>query len=50
MSKAVRPIRADFLNQIKNIIAEAQKNALRAVDSHRVLMYWNIGKIIFEAG
>lgn len=41
-------IRKDFVNQIKGIIAEARNNALRAVDYHRVLMYWNIGKTILE--
>ena len=41
-------IRNAFLNQIRNIIAEAQQQAVRAVDFQRVLMYWNIGKTIFE--
>jgi len=41
-------IRPDFVLQIKNIIEDAQKNALRSVDFHRVVMYWNIGKNIFE--
>ena len=41
-------IRNAFLNQIRNIIAEAQEKAVRAVDFQRVLMYWNIGKTIFE--
>jgi predicted nuclease of restriction endonuclease-like (RecB) superfamily len=48
MTREIKRIRADFLNQIKSIIAEAQGNALRAVDCQRVLMYWNIGKTIFE--
>jgi len=34
--------------KIRNIIAEAQQQAVRAVDFQRVLMYWNIGKTIFE--
>ena len=41
-------IRNAFLNHIRNIIAEAQQQAVRAVDFQRVLMYWNIGKTIFE--
>lgn len=48
MTEKITSIRDAFLNQIKNIIAEAQQKAIRAVDSQRVLMYWNIGKTIFE--
>ena len=48
MTKEIPHLRKDFLNQIKSIIAEAQQNALRAVDFQRVLMYWNLGKTIFE--
>lgn len=38
----------DILVKIKSIISDAQSNAVRAVDIQRVLMYWQIGKIIFE--
>jgi predicted nuclease of restriction endonuclease-like (RecB) superfamily len=48
MNIEVSPIRKDFLNQIRTIITEARQNALRAVDFNRVLMYWHIGKTIFE--
>lgn len=41
-------IRAGFLSQIKNIIHEARHNSVKAVDFQRVIMYWNIGKSIFE--
>lgn len=34
--------------QIESIIKNAQSNAIRAVDNARVLMYWQIGKVIFE--
>lgn len=34
--------------QIQSIIANSQANAVRAVDNERVLMYWQIGKVIFE--
>jgi len=37
-----------IVNEIKNIIAGAKERAIRAVDHERVLMYWHIGKIIFE--
>lgn len=37
-----------FIGQIKEIISQAQTAALRAVDSQRVVMYWNIGRTILE--
>lgn len=33
---------------IKQIILQSRKTAIRAVDFQRVLMYWHIGKQIFE--
>ena len=48
MPDELMPIRPDFIEQIKSIIAEAQVLAVRSVDSHRVLMYWNLGKTIME--
>lgn len=48
MNNETTPIRADFVNQIKGIILEARQNAVKSVDFHRVSMYWNIGKSIFE--
>ena len=48
MAEGIVPVRKDFINQIKIIISEAQQNALMAVDFNRVLMYWNIGKTLFE--
>jgi predicted nuclease of restriction endonuclease-like (RecB) superfamily len=41
-------VKKDILEQIKGIIATAQVNAIRSVDTQRVLMYWQIGKVIFE--
>lgn len=41
-------IRKDIFQQIQGIITNAQANAIRAVDNERVLMYWQIGKVIFE--
>ncbi|KXK47091.1 MAG: hypothetical protein UZ10_BCD003000697 [Bacteroidetes bacterium OLB10] len=41
-------IKKDIFVQIQNIISNAQTKAIRAVDNERVLMYWQIGKIIFE--
>jgi hypothetical protein len=39
---------ANLTNDIKNLIAVAQEQAVKAVDFQRVLLYWNIGKRIFE--
>jgi predicted nuclease of restriction endonuclease-like (RecB) superfamily len=41
-------LRIDFIQQIQNIIANAKERAIRSVDTERVLMYWQIGKVIFE--
>jgi predicted nuclease of restriction endonuclease-like (RecB) superfamily len=37
-----------LVSQIKAVIFEAQERAIRAVDHERTLMYWHIGKYIFE--
>ena len=37
-----------LLTEIKAIITHAKEKAVRAVDHERVLMYWHIGKKIFE--
>ena len=37
-----------LITQIQSIIANAQAQAIRSVDNQRVLMYWQIGKVIFE--
>lgn len=37
-----------IINDIQNIISTSRENAVRAVDHERVLMYWHIGKRIFE--
>ena len=41
-------INKNILLQIQAIIANAQEQAIRSVDTQRVLMYWQIGKVIFE--
>jgi len=41
-------IRKDVLHQIRSIVTSAQTKAVKAVDHERVLMYWQIGKLIFE--
>lgn len=37
-----------FITSIKEIIVQAQHNALRSINQERVLMYWHIGKHIKE--
>ena len=34
--------------EIKAIITNAKNEAIRAIENERVMMYWNIGKRIFE--
>lgn len=41
-------LKKGLIEQIQAIVVDAQSKAIRAVDSERVLMYWQIGKIIFE--
>ncbi len=41
-------VNQSIISDIKSIIAKAQDNAVRAVDHQRTLMYWHIGKRIFE--
>ena len=41
-------IKKDILLQIEGIITNTQTKAIQAVDNERVLMYWQIGKIILE--
>jgi hypothetical protein len=48
MINPVTDLRPGFVNEIKNIIAQSRENAIRAVDFHRVQMYWHIGEKIVE--
>jgi hypothetical protein len=41
-------IKQELIQQIQSIIATAKDRAIRSVDNERVLMYWQIGKVIFE--
>ncbi|MCH7399884.1 PDDEXK nuclease domain-containing protein [Belliella sp. DSM 107340] len=38
----------NIVSQIQSIINNAQERAIRSVDFERVLMYWQIGQVIFE--
>ncbi|MDD6553033.1 MAG: PDDEXK nuclease domain-containing protein [Prevotellaceae bacterium] len=37
-----------FISEIRKIIDQARVHAVRSIDHARVMMYWNIGKRIFE--
>jgi predicted nuclease of restriction endonuclease-like (RecB) superfamily len=41
-------IKKDLIQRIQLIVAAAKDKAIRSVDNERVLMYWQIGKVIFE--
>lgn len=41
-------LKHSFLENIKLVISNAQVNSVKAIDFYRVLMYWNIGRIILE--
>lgn len=40
-------VRIDLIQEIQRIISNAQEKAIRAVNFERVLMYWQIGEVIF---
>jgi len=37
-----------FISDIKSIIAASRYNAIKAIDNERTILYWGIGKRIFE--
>lgn len=41
-------LQTSLVKEIKALILQSREQAVRAVDNTRVLMYWNIGKRIFE--
>jgi predicted nuclease of restriction endonuclease-like (RecB) superfamily len=41
-------LKTSLIHQIQDIIATSKERAVRSVDAERVLMYWQIGKVIFE--
>ena len=49
MANEISYIKTDnILNDARNIIEKSRNDAIRSVDFCRVLMYWNLGKRIFE--
>ncbi len=41
-------LKKEIITQIQSIITAAKGRAIRSVDTERVLMYWQIGKVILE--
>jgi len=41
-------VNKSIISDIKSIIANSKDSAIRAVDHQRTLMYWHIGRRIFE--
>lgn len=41
-------LKEQLIAEIQKIIVRSQDRAIRSVDTERVLMYWQIGKVIFE--
>ena len=41
-------LKPTLLHHIQTIITNSQARAIRSVDTERVVMYWQIGKVIFE--
>ena len=41
-------VNEQLLSDARAIINAAREKAIRSVDSQRVLMYWNLGRRIFE--
>ena len=41
-------LQKQLISQIKDIVSNAQQRAVRSVNTERVAMYWQIGKVIFE--
>ncbi len=41
-------LKKDLIQQIQSIIATSRERAIRSVDTEGVVMYWQLGKVIFE--
>ena len=48
MNSEIMLVNQSVITDIKAIIAQSKERAIRAVDHERTLMYWDIGKRIFE--
>ena len=48
MKKPISSVDATLLADARSIIDTARSNAVRSVDFNRVMMYWNLGRRIFE--
>jgi predicted nuclease of restriction endonuclease-like (RecB) superfamily len=41
-------VKEELVRQIHSIISSSKERAIRSVDTERMLMYWQIGRVIFE--
>ncbi|MCR6640494.1 MAG: DUF1016 N-terminal domain-containing protein [Sporocytophaga sp.] len=41
-------LKKQLIAEIQSIISQSRERAIRSVDTERMLMYWQIGKVIFE--
>jgi hypothetical protein len=41
-------VKEELIRQIHSIISSSKERAIRSVDTERMLMYWQIGRVIFE--
>lgn len=41
-------LRKELVHEIRTIIVLAKEGAIRSVDTERVRMYWQIGRVIFD--
>ena len=48
MKNEIQTIDGKLLSDVRQIIDTARANAVRSVDFNRVMMYWNLGRRIFE--
>ena len=48
MESMMELLNTSLISQIKALIVASQERAIRAVDHERTIMYWHIGKYIFE--
>ncbi len=44
----IMQLKQSLIEEIRGIINSSRAKAIRSVDNERVLMYWQIGKVIFE--
>ena len=48
MKNQIMILKTEIITEIQNIVSQSQNKAVRSVNTERVKMYWQIGKVIFE--